>query len=216
MTEELINELKQMREVLNSNGICLSRPVLDIKYIQNGSGYKNSLSKVLSNLFPNEFSFNNGIKVKSIEGVLHSFKVNNNKQILYTQYAGFDAYALRATIPNDWRKNHKLYWQGKEYDRFSIEYQELLNSLYYSIYTESPIFNGALYNSKENILFHKNNATQEETVLTADEYLTRLTVLRSFITDDMSIYSPTYKNNERLIRDTLTESIEHFARSKHL
>ena len=113
-------------------------------FINISYGSKTHLSRMLSNLYPIEFNFR-GKKVKSIEGVLQGIKYKDKKtQNLVLKYAGLDAYHSRGANTLDmWTNTQCLYWQGKEMDRFSKEYDDFLDEMYISA-IQNPLYRNVL------------------------------------------------------------------------
>ncbi|MBQ7351919.1 MAG: hypothetical protein IJW59_03545 [Clostridia bacterium] len=151
-------------------------------WINVGYGFKNSISRVLSNLYPMEFEFR-GKKVKSIEGVLQGIKYKDiETQDLVLNYAGLDAYHTRACNEIDfWGESGILYWQGEEIVRESEDYQLFIDELYVSAIS-NPLYRRALLSTKNKYLLHhigRNNS--QETVLTRYELEERLNTLRDFV-----------------------------------
>lgn len=160
--------------------VCESETFVNIKYSS-----KNSMSRVLSNLFPYKFKFK-GKKVCSIESVLQGIKYKNKKtQKLVFGYAGVDAYHTRASNSFDfWGNNGKLYFWGKEIDRKSNDYQDFLDELYLSC-LKNPLYARALKSTKNRYLLHHIGRTDEnETVLTRHEYESRLYALQQLILNE--------------------------------
>ncbi|MBE5746469.1 MAG: hypothetical protein E7359_04220 [Clostridiales bacterium] len=151
-------------------------------FLNIGYNFKLSKARVLSNLYPMEFVFR-GKKVKSIEGVLQGIKYKDKKlQNLVLNYFGLDAYHTRACNEADfWGQTGKLYWQGKEINRFSEDYQLFLDELYISA-VKNPLYKRALLNTgNKYLLHHIGRNDPNETVLTRYEYESRLNLLRDFI-----------------------------------
>ena len=143
---------------------------------------KNSLSRVLSNLYPLRFKFR-GKWVNSIEGVLQGIKYKDKKtQNEVLRYSGIDAYHTRIANETDfWGKALKLYWQGKEIDRLSNEYQLFIDELYISA-SKNPLYRRFLLSSGDKyILHHIGKEDPKETVLTRSEFEIRLNTLREFL-----------------------------------
>ncbi|MBR2909698.1 MAG: hypothetical protein IKC11_05070 [Clostridia bacterium] len=143
---------------------------------------KEHLSRMLSNLYPMEFTFR-GKKVKSIEGVLQGIKYKDKKiQNLVLKYSGIDAYHTRGANTLDvWTKTQRLYWQGKEMARESEEYQDFLDELYLSA-IKNPLYLRALISTEDKYLLHHiGNTDIHQTVLTRFEYEQRLNSLRAYI-----------------------------------
>ena len=151
-------------------------------FINIGYNSKNSLSKILSNLYPYEFKFK-GKKVASIEGVLQSLKYKDKKiQNKILRYHGIDAYHTRGANTVDfWGKSGTLFWQGKAIDRHSQDYQIFLDQLYISA-TKNPLYKKALLSTESKYLLHHiGNDDPTQTVLTRFEFEQRLNTLRDFL-----------------------------------
>lgn len=87
--------------------------------------------------------------------------------------------AKNAGIGLDWKNEQVLYWNNAEYPRESVEYTELLNRLYKSVYECDPSFKKDIEASKKYILDHSIGVEDKtETVLTKDEFLEKLTMLQ--------------------------------------
>ena len=158
-------------------------------FLNIGYGFKNSVARGLSNLYPMQFKFR-GKWVASIEGVLQGIKYKDKKtQNLVLRYAGLDAYHTRGANSADfWGETGKLYWQGKEIDRKSQQYQLFLDELYIcatknSLYRRMLVASGDKY-----LLHHIGNEDKNLTVLTRFEYEQRLNTLRDFVKQNMEIW----------------------------
>ena len=150
-------------------------------FLNVGYGFKNSLARNLSNLYPISFKFR-GKKVASIEGVLQGIKYKDKKmQNLVLKYSGLDAYHTRgANAANFWGNEGVLYWQGKPINRHAEEYQLFLDELYVSA-LKNPIYKSALLATGDKYLLHHiGNTNPNETVLTREEYESRINTLREF------------------------------------
>lgn len=151
-------------------------------FLNIGYNSKNSLSRILSNLYHTEFRFK-GKNVKSIEGVLQSLKYKDKKiQNIILKYYGLDAYHTRGANTIDfWGQNGTLYWQGKPINRHSEDYQIFIDELYISA-AKNPLYKKALLSTQNTYLLHhigKDDPTQ--TVLTRFEFEQRLNTLREFL-----------------------------------
>lgn len=135
-------------------------------------------ANVLSNLAKKPFVFE-GVECSSIEGFLQSLKTQDaeeQKQIC-ALYGGSAKKISKNHM--EWQKTQKLYWQGKEYDRNSKEYRELLENVFFQCYLQNEIFRTALDATKGIKLTHtdgKHDAA--ETILTAEEFIDILTSIR--------------------------------------
>ena len=142
-------------------------------------GAKNSISRVLSNLYPMSFKFR-GKKVSSIESVLQGIKYKNKKtQAKVFGYSGVDAYHTRACNSFDfWGNDGVLYWQGKPIKRESEDYQNFLDELYLSAFKNPLYFRALIATDDKYLLHHIGRVDPKETVLTRYEYESRLYALQ--------------------------------------
>lgn len=147
--------------------------VLDIK-----SGGREGITARLSNFTSRQFVFD-GIPCASIEGVLQSFRFNDiERQREVCALSGGTAKKEGRTI--DWRPAQLLYWQGVEYPRRSEAYQRLLDRLFLAVYIDNETFANDLQETGNRKLIHSVGRTDpSETLLTADEFCSRLTRLRN-------------------------------------
>jgi hypothetical protein len=142
-----------------------------------GSGNKypaNALSNFTYHLF-----YIDNIQCNSMEGFLQSLKFNNleiQKEVclligLKAKYRGKH---------KKWWRTQKLYWLGKEIDRHSEEYQQLLDRVYQCMFEQSENFRNAFKASENAVLTHsigKNDS--HRTILTNQEFCSRLMKLRN-------------------------------------
>ena len=142
-------------------------------------GAKNSISRVLSNLYPMSFKFRNK-KVSSIESVLQGIKYKNKKtQAKVFGYSGVDAYHTRACNSFDfWGNDGVLYWQGKPIKRESEDYQNFVDELYLSVFKNPLYFRALIATGDKYLLHHIGRVDPKETVLTRYEYESRLYALQ--------------------------------------
>lgn len=137
-------------------------------------------SYALSNFAEYEFYIDD-VKCLSMEGFLQSLKfktVKKQKQVCLL--SGKDAKnSTRHTIAQlRWRITHNLYWQGKRINRFSDEYQKLLDRAYEAL-SQNSNFEKALNDSSSYTLTHSIGKTDKrKTVLTEYEFVSRLERLR--------------------------------------
>lgn len=142
-------------------------------------GAKNSISRVLSNLYPMSFKFRSK-KVSSIESVLQGIKYKNKKtQAKVFGYSGVDAYHTRACNSFDfWGNDGVLYWQGKPIKRESEDYQNFVDELYLSVFKNPLYFRALIATGDKYLLHHIGRVDPKETVLTRYEYESRLYALQ--------------------------------------
>jgi len=146
-------------------------------------GSKNSYpANSLSNFTYHPFTFD-GIYCNSMEGFLQSLKFKNPEmQKEICKLIGLNA--KNRGRKKKWWRTQTLYWKGKEINRHSDEYQELLNRAYFEL-SKSSGFGAALVMSYPAILTHKiGNKDSHRTVLTSSEFCSRLTKLRQILIEE--------------------------------
>jgi len=142
--------------------------------IGSGTGYPSS---ALSNFAPHAFVID-GVECASMEGFLQSLKFSNpdmQKEVckLVGKAAKFKGKKKK------WYRTQILYWQGQEIRRDSEEYQQLLDKAFESLGTNSG-FQKALRATGNATLTHSIGKKKiNETVLTVQEFISRLYKLRS-------------------------------------
>lgn len=136
---------------------------------------------MLSNYYPHKFYFN-GIICNSMEGLLQSFKVKDiDEQIYICSLVEYKAKKYSKKYNNNWQNTLILYWNNKSYNRLKIEYQKLLKLAYKSLISNKN-FAHALENTKDHKLIHSiGKKDKTKTILTEDEFITRLYALRKHI-----------------------------------
>ena len=144
--------------------------------IGSGSGFP---SATLSNFAPHPFVID-GVECNSMEGFLQSLKFSNpemQKEVckLVGKAAKFKGKKKK------WWRTQTLYWQGIEIPRDSQEYQDLLDRAFNSLAQNSG-FRAALLATGNSVLTHSIGKTKiTETVLTRQEFCSRLTKIRERI-----------------------------------
>ncbi len=131
----------------------------------------------LSNFSPHPFVID-GIHCASMEGFLQSLKFKSPEMQVHVCTLVGRAAKAKGRLKN-WRVEQKLYWRGEAIDRHSQEYQKLLDRAYEALF-QNEGFRRALKASGITALKHsmgKNNPS--DTVLTVQEFCSRLERLRS-------------------------------------
>jgi hypothetical protein len=141
--------------------------------IGSGNGYP---STSLSNFAPHPFEID-GVKCNSMEGFLQSLKFESIDMQRYVCTLVGKA-AKKKGRGKNWQQKQELYWNGIKYKRSSNEYQQLLNRAYNCLYRNDG-FAKALRVTNGCTLEHSiGKNKQSETVLTRQEFCSRLTYLR--------------------------------------
>ncbi|MDQ5976199.1 MAG: hypothetical protein QG664_112 [Patescibacteria group bacterium] len=133
----------------------------------------------LSNFCAYPFIFD-GVCCAGAEGLIQSFKFDDPKvQREICGLVGREAKFRGRERDGAWKKTQKLWWQGQEYDRHSEAYQDVLDRLFDALSGNSD-FRAALLASGDEELTHSiGKADPGETVLTEQEFCSRLMGLRS-------------------------------------
>lgn len=179
------------KEIYEIDGIkyCDEMPLVDVdgktigeseKWINVGYNIKGQYSKVLSNLFPYEFLFK-GKKMGSIEGFFQGIKFKDiDMQNLVIQYSRIDSNYIKIATSYDWKETGIVYWQGEPIDRFSKEYEDLVDELYISA-IQNPLYRNILKKCDKYILHEIGNTDSKETVFTRYEFEKQLNCLKDFL-----------------------------------
>ena len=134
-------------------------------------------SAALSNFAPHPFVID-GVECASMEGFLQSLKFKEPAmQVEVCKLVG-KAAKFRGK-KKKWWKTQTLYWNGVEYARDSEEYQELLDKAFDAL-AQNTGFQKALLATNNSTLTHSiGKSKEQETVLTKQEFCSRLTKIRS-------------------------------------
>lgn len=135
-------------------------------------------SNALSNFSPHPFVIED-VECNSMEGFLQSLKFKSiEMQAHVCTLVGMKAKMKGKN--KKWWKTQILYWKGKEINRHSQEYQNLLDNAYNAIYKNSK-FKKALEATNESNLTHSiGKSDANRTILTVSEFCGRLLKLRDY------------------------------------
>ena len=144
--------------------------------IGSGSGYP---SATLSNFAPHPFVID-GVECNSMEGFLQSLKFSSPEMQREVCRLVGKAAKFKGKKKKWWR-TQTLHWQGTEIPRDSQEYQDLLDRAFDALAKNSG-FRAALLATGSSVLTHSIGKTKiTETVLTRQEFCSRLTKIRERI-----------------------------------
>lgn len=135
-------------------------------------------ANVLSNLAFKPFVFDD-VECSSIEGFLQSLKIKDpeEQRKVCILYGGSARKKSKKYL--SWTIDKKLYWQGKEYERNSIEYKELLYRAFKTCYEQNVTFRNALNSTKGiNLSHNKGKDDINDTVITSKEFIEILLKIR--------------------------------------
>jgi predicted NAD-dependent protein-ADP-ribosyltransferase YbiA (DUF1768 family) len=117
--------------------------------IGSGRGYPAS---ALSNFAPHPFVLD-GVPIASMEGFLQGLKFSNPEMQRHVCSLVGRAAKAKGRGKN-WQRTGKLHWDGREIDRFSDEYQGLLDRAFEALYTTNDSARKALLASGDAVLEH--------------------------------------------------------------
>ena len=142
---------------------------------------KNGVAGRLSNFEPRLFWFD-GVVCACVEGPLQAFKFRNPRdQKMRCSLSGKAAKIQGQERNKIWQSHQTLWWKGMSYSRESQAYQELLNKLFRAV-ASTPEFQDDLSVTGEKKLIHTIGETDPmKTVLTIDEFCSRLEKLREIL-----------------------------------
>ena len=151
-------------------------------WVNVGYNIKSNYSKTLSNLFPYTFNFR-GKQLKSIEGFFQGIKFKDiNMQNMVLEYSGLPALNIKIASDYDWKKEGNIYWQGQAINRFSEEYDNLIDELYISA-IQNPLYRNVLKKCDKYILHEIGSLNKEDSVFTRYEFEKQLNCLKDFLKD---------------------------------
>lgn len=141
--------------------------------IGSGTGWP---SAALSNFTPHPFVID-GVECASMEGFLQSLKFKEpDMQIEVCKLIG-KAAKFKGKKKKWWR-TQTLYWQGQEFKRDSQEYQDLLDRAFDALAQNTGFQKALLATGKATLTHSIGKSKEQETVLTKQEFCSRLTKIR--------------------------------------
>ncbi|AUS01952.1 hypothetical protein NVP3058O_034 [Vibrio phage 3.058.O._10N.286.46.B8] len=142
--------------------------------IGSGNGYP---SAALSNFAPHKFEID-GVICNSMEGFLQSLKFSNPEMqehvcTLVGKKAKFKGKKKK------WYREQTLWWQGLPIKRDSADYQRLLDRAFGALSGNTKFQNALLASGNATLTHSMGRKKINETVLTTQEFVSRLTKLRA-------------------------------------
>lgn len=123
-----------------------------------------------------------GVHCASPEGALQAFKFDDPvEQKRVCTLIGRDAKRAGATRNEIWQASQTLWWKDQSFDRHGEPYQALLDRLFDAL-AKNPSFREALLATGDEVLTHSiGSKDPTATVLTEEEFCSRLMRLRELI-----------------------------------
>lgn len=147
--------------------------------IGSGTGWP---SAALSNFTPHPFVID-GVECASMEGFLQSLKFKEpDMQVEVCKLVG-KAAKFKGKKKKWWR-TQTLYWQGQEFKRDSQEYQDLLDRAFDALAQNTGFQKALLATGKATLTHSIGKSKEQETVLTKQEFCSRLTKIRDKLQGD--------------------------------
>lgn len=135
----------------------------------------------LSN-FTSRFFLFDSVPCACLEGPIQAFKfkdIEEQKEIC--MLPGREAKKRGQQRNEIWQSSQTLWWMGEEYPRESDKYQKLLDRLY-DVLAHDPNFQNDLLSTGDEILTHSiGEKDPQKTVLTEEEFCSRLMRLRKIL-----------------------------------
>ena len=144
-------------------------------------GNSSGVAGRLSNFTARNFIFD-GVECNSMEGLLQSFKFENEEiQKHVCTLIGITAKRRGQKRNKAWKSKQTLWWKGVAYSRKSKEYQELITKAFDALFTNEK-FKADLLSTGNAVFTHSIGKNKEsETVLTESEFCRQLHRLRGFL-----------------------------------
>lgn len=145
-------------------------------------GYKHSgpYAKVLSNLFPYEFEFR-GKELKCIEAFFQGIKFKDiTMQNMVFEYTALNSNYVKVCSGYDWKETGIVYWQGEKINRYSEEFDDLVDEMYISA-IQNPLYRNVLKDCERNIIHTMGGKEKSDTVFTRYEFEKQLNCLKDFL-----------------------------------
>jgi hypothetical protein len=142
-------------------------------------------AKELSNFTAREFAVDT-VPCASMEGFLQSLKEPDPAvQREMCLLVGFAAKKRGRKLDLTWKARQTLWWQGQEFGRRSEEFQGLLDRAFEALFTMNAGFRRSLASTGQEPLTHTiGKSDPSDTVLTEEEFCTRLMKLRERLAND--------------------------------
>lgn len=142
----------------------------------------------LSNFAAHSFKIDD-VECSSMEGFLQALKFDKEHiQVEVCKLTGIKAKHRGKERNNNWKLKMGLWWKGEFYPRKSQEYQRLLDKAYIELAKASEKYRQALIDTKDLILTHHISRNNElETVLTQNEFCSRLMKLRKNLKNGVNL-----------------------------
>jgi len=96
------------------------------------------------------------------------------------EYSGLNSNRVKACSDYDWKITGKVYWQGKEIDRYSKEYEDLVDEMYISA-IQNPLYRNTLKKCEKYIMHSIGDKEKSETLFTRYEFEKELNCLKDFL-----------------------------------
>lgn len=140
---------------------------------------------LLSNFAAHQMLFD-GVSCACVEGLIQALKFEDcEQQVFVCSLAGKLAEMRGSDRNNVWQATQTLWWKGVPMARSSVDYQEFLDRIFFTLFDQSEEFKRALAKTGRRILTHSiGKHDPSKTVLTEHELVSRLIFLRKYLLQD--------------------------------
>ena len=129
------------------------------------------------------------VECASMEGFLQALKFDKpHIQVEVCKLTGIKAKQRGKERNNNWKLKQGLWWKGEFFPRREHEYQRLLDRAYIELAKQNENYCQALLDTKDLILTHHiGRSNESETVLTQNEFCSRLMKLRKLLKNGVDL-----------------------------
>ncbi|OGZ06000.1 MAG: hypothetical protein A2942_04715 [Candidatus Lloydbacteria bacterium RIFCSPLOWO2_01_FULL_50_20] len=138
-------------------------------------------ASALSNFEPYDFVFD-GVFCASMEGLMQAFKIEDHElQKQVCLLIGKAAKKFGQDYNGVWKSTQTLWWKGRAHPRESGAYQELVDRAFDALATNERFQKILLFTGTETLTHSIGSHDPKETVLTEEEFCSRLMKLRALL-----------------------------------
>ena len=101
-------------------------------------------------------------------------------QNLVFKYSALNLNYIKVNSAYDWKETGIVYWQGKPINRYSKEFDDLIDELYISA-IQNPLYRNILKTTNRYIMHSMGGNEKSDTVFTRYEFEKQLNALKDFL-----------------------------------
>lgn len=96
------------------------------------------------------------------------------------EYTALNSNYVKVCSGYDWKETGIVYWQGEEINRYSEEFDDLVDEMYISA-IQNPLYRNVLKDCERNIIHTMGGKEKSDTVFTRYEFEKQLNCLKDFL-----------------------------------